>query len=382
MSCDRVRVCPGHSRIWQKIHGLRRTIVGFMVLVLVSLGMVSLSPTRATANAPAPPAYLWFQFDRAPQAVQLIDCRNLLCETPMLLAQSGTCRGSECLTTSPILKAPDRFECAQQTCLYQESWFSPQRRQPYFKLVAQFSAQHSADSIKISQPFMSDFRRSIADYGDRHLMVTTHGDMLVVRQDERMQASRWQTFSQALSITQISELVVIWVVLAWRKLSRKKILTIVLSVGLINLLTFPVVWFFFPSLQTFQYSTTRVFGVFALIISLIFSVVLMRQRDMTVRSLLRIFTIWFFSTPILLIVAGLIAFFVGYGEALPPAIGLPSFVTLPVSELYAILWEAWLIRQLNQPEFSWRQALLLSTLMNALSLILGLVFLPKIKPFG
>lgn len=381
MSCDHVRVCPEHGRIRQKIHGWRRTVVGFLALVLVSLGMLGFSPNRATANAPAPPAYLWFQFDRAPQAVQLIDCRNLLCETPTLLAQCGTCRGSECLTTPPILKAPDRFECAQQTCLYQESWFSPQRRQPYFKLVAQFSDQTS-DSIKTSQPFISDFRRSIADYGDRHLIVTTHGDMLVVRRDERMQASRWQTFSQALSITQVSELTIVLAVLAWRKLNKKKILTIVFSVGLINLLTFPVVWFFFPSLQSFQYSTTRIFGVFALIISLIFSSVLIRQRDLTVRSLLRIFTIWFFSTPVLLIVAGLIAFFVGYGEALPPSIGLPSFFTLPASELYAILWEAWLIRRTNQAEFSWRHALLLSMLMNVLSLVLGFVFLPNIKPFG
>jgi hypothetical protein len=358
----------------QCVPWFRRALVGIIALILVSL-----SSTFTIANAPAPPAYLWLQFDRAPQAVQLLDCRDLLCETPTLLAQRGTCQGSDCFKTTPILSSSDRFACAHQTCLYQEPWVSSKRRPPYFKLIAQFSG---SNSVKASLPFISDFRRPIAGYGDRHLIVTTHAEMLMVRRDERIQPSRWQTFSQALGITQGSELAIGLAVLAWRKFGRKRILTILLTIGLVNFLTFPVVWFFFSSLQSFQYSTTRVFGVFFLIISVLFSTFLIRQSNLTPRSLLRIFTLWFFSTPLLLILAGLVAFLVGYGEALPSAIGLPSFITLPASEIYAVLWEAWLIRQLNQSEFNWRQALLLSTLMNALSLILGLVFLPQIQPFG
>ncbi|MBC7822351.1 MAG: hypothetical protein H7126_00460, partial [Candidatus Parcubacteria bacterium] len=62
----------------------------------------------------------------------------------------------------------------------------------------------------------------------------------------------------------------------------------------------------------------------------------------------------------------------------PPVNGIPSLITLPVSEVFAVVFEAWLIYRLNDA-IPLREASLLSLTMNLISIILGLLLLPAIQ---
>ncbi len=315
--------------------------------------------------------------------MQFVGCQTALCEKPTLLMQHGTCSRSSCLTTQPVLKAPHRFECAEHTCLYKGVSLSDPPLAPYLKLVGQF--QNRARS---SQAFITDFRSPIAGYADRHLLVKTLDEELVVLPDRQaMKPSRWEVFGRALAITEISELAILWslatpiaaVFFGWRKCTREFTTRMLTAVALVNLFTFPVVWFFFPSLQPFQYLATRVFGATSLIIAIAFSVALIRLKTINPKTLIRIFTIWLISSPLVIAMAGVIAFWVSYGESFPSSAGIPSWLTLPASEVFAIVTEAWLLLRLSQHHLSLAQASLISVLMNGVSFGLGIAFLPALR---
>jgi hypothetical protein len=346
-------------------------------VILAITFAVFLFPGIASANAPAPPPYIWFTFGGQPpiQGMQLVGCRTALCKKPTLLVQSGVCRQSGCLTAQPLLKTSHQFECTQDICLYRESSFSNLPSAPYFKLIGQFQ-----NGVRFSQAFISDFRNPVARYSERHLLVHSVNDELVVRPDRQaIKPSRWEIFGRALAMTQASELVTAAVFFAWKKAARASAIRMLTAIALINLLTFPVVWFFFPSLQSFQYSATRVFGAASVFVAIVFSIVLVNLKNITLKTLIRTFTIWVISLPLVLAIAFIAAFFISYGEFLPSSAGIPTWMTLPASEIFAIVWEGWLLFRFSQNELSLAQASLVSVLMNGVSLALGLAVLPPVS---
>lgn len=356
----------------------------FLQFILI-VSVVFLLPCPALANAPAPPPYIWFTFSdgAAVEGMQFIGCQTALCEKPTLLMQHGTCSRSSCLTTQPVLKAPHRFECAEHTCLYKGASLGDPPLAPYLKLVGQFQ-----NRVRSSQAFITDFRSPIAGYADRHLLVKTLNEELLVLPDRQaMKPSRWEVFGRALAIAEMSELAILWslatpiaaVFFGWRKCAKDFTIRMLTAIALINLLTFPVVWFFFPSLQPFQYLATRVFGATSLVIAIVFSVALIRLKTIHPKTLIRLFTIWTISLPLVLAIAGVIAFFVSYGESFPSSAGIPSWIALPASEVFAIVTEAWLLSRLSQNNLSFAQASLISVLMNGVSLGLRMALLPPLR---
>ncbi len=344
-----------------------------IILIVFAAIVWSLTISTAAANAPAPPAFIWFTFTQSPEGVQLIECESLLCEQPVLLMQSGDCRSEGCLKGTPALKKPYRFECAERLCLYVEPALSARSGEPYFKLIAQFR-----DRARSSAPFNPNFRSTIAGYGDRHLTVNVQAQNLLIRRDTTMKPSRWELFGTAIALTLVSELIVAALFLQILKFSRPEWIKTLALIGFINLLTFPIVWFFFPSLQSFQYDSTRVFGASSLLIAGIFGAILIKQESISLKFLFRIFSAWIITIPVVLAIAFVAAFVLSYGEVLPSAIGLSSSITLPASELFAVGCEAWLLYRCSENRLSIKQAGSLSLLMNAISLILGLWVLPGI----
>jgi hypothetical protein len=73
------------------------------------------------------------------------------------------------------------------------------------------------------------------------------------------------------------------------------------------------------------------------------------------------------------ILGGFIALWFGYGNRIPIAEGIPYRFTLPVSEIFAVVYEAWLISTLSLGQLSLKQAGLLSLLTNVTSLLLGFI---------
>lgn len=344
------------------------------IILIVFAGMVwSLTISTAVATAPVPPAFMWFTFTQPPQAVQLIECQSLLCEQPVLLMQSGVCRSEGCLEGTPTLKKPYRFECAEALCLYVEPPLNVRSGEPYFKLTAQFS-----DRVQSSAPFSTNFRSSIAGYGNRHLIVNVQPRSLLVRRDTKMKPSRWEMFGSAIALTLISEVLVAALVLQVLKFSRSALIKPLVLIELINLLTFPIVWFFFPSLQSFQYISTRVFGASSVLIAGIFGAVLIKQESISSKALLKIFTAWVLAIPVVLVIAFVAAFILSYGEVLPSAIGLTSSTTFIASALFAVGCEAWLLSRCSENRLTLKQAGWLSLIINAVSLMVGLLVLPEI----
>ena len=63
------------------------------------------------------------------------------------------------------------------------------------------------------------------------------------------------------------------------------------------------------------------------------------------------------------------------GSAAALGAGLPYYVTMPASEVFAFTAEALLIAAICRPVLTAKQAVLLSVLANSASLLLGLVLL-------
>lgn len=134
-------------------------------------------------------------------------------------------------------------------------------------------------------------------------------DLAVVPDAAPMKPTRWEMFGTAFALTQISELMVAAAFLWRMKIERKLLVKYLFAIAFINLLTFPVVWFFFPALQPFQYITTRVFGCVSLGIAIGYSVFWVRQSEVTLKVLQRSFLIWLLSLPVVAAIAFVIALF-------------------------------------------------------------------------
>jgi hypothetical protein len=348
-----------------------------LLLLILIFGLLLAQP--ASADVPAQPHSLWFYFDRAPEAVQFVECKStssLLCDQPKLLIQHGNCTDVVCLKTQPVLRSPYKFECAETACLYQEPLQSQGSRNSIFQLIVQFSNQ-----ARSTPPFTTDFRSRIAGYRDRHLTVSSQDKSLQVDPDEAMKPTRWEVFGLALTITQSSELAIALLCLGVLKFNRSQVAKVLLWIGFVNLLTFPVVWFFFPSLQAFQYRSTRIFGAFSLLNAIGFSLALVNRKMITTKTVIRTGIIWFFCLPIVLIVAFLFAVLFSYSEFLPAASGISSLITLPASEICVTIWEGWLLAR-SQSGLSNYQSYWLSLLMNLCSFLLGLALLPVLQQVG
>ncbi|BAS59354.1 MULTISPECIES: hypothetical protein [Leptolyngbya] len=348
-------------------------------LLLLILGFALLLTQRASAYTPAQPYSLWFYFDRAPEAVQFVECKStssLLCDQPKLLIQYGNCTDVVCLKTQPVLRSPYKFECAETACLYQEPLQSQGSRDPIFQLIVQFSNQ-----ARSTPPFTADFRSRIAGYRDRHFTVIRQNQSLQVEPDEAMKPTRWEVFGIALTITQCSEFAIALLCLGVLRFNRSQVARVLLWIGFVNLLTFPVVWFFFPSLQAFQYRSTRVFGVFSLFNAIGFSLALVHQKTITTKTIIRTGIVWFFCLPIVLIAAFLFAVLVGYAEFLPTALGVPSLITLMTSQICVAIWEGWLLAR-SQSGLSNYHSYWLSLLINLCSFLSGLALLPTLQQVG
>ncbi|XGV95970.1 MAG: hypothetical protein ACAF41_24925 [Leptolyngbya sp. BL-A-14] len=341
-----------------------------------------LCATIAVANAPAPPAYAWFAFTDAAnkpimvQSVQLAECQTMACATPVLLLEAGTCSASGCLHIAPALRSPsNRFDCAENTCLYVEDVVSDRKTGPYFKLIAQV-----AERSRVSESFRLSLKSPLESSTSEHLRVIVGDAALAIAPDTRAsQPTRLDLFWLAFGLTEITELAVAALVFWQMKVDRPFLIKMLAAIAFINLLTFPVVWFFFPSLQPFQYRSLRVVGALSLAVAIGFGVGLSRLSTVTLKTVGKLFGGWLLSLPLVGLIGfvGLLTF--ASGEWLPAANGLTASITLPVSEVFAVVVEAWLIHHVSQRRLSLPKAGLLSLLMNAASLILGLVLLPTVQ---
>jgi len=306
--------------------------------------------------------------------MQLAECTTTRCDRPLLITQTGTCTDVGCLPSPPKLPVTEnRLECAENHCVYVHESFAQVEPGAYFKLIVQFP-----DRLATSQGFPNPVRRD-QFVRSTDLQVTARDRTLTLAPLAKSQKpTRFELFGMGFGLTLISELAVAALLLWLFKIEKPVLLKLLVAIAFINLLTFPVVWFFFPALQPFQYRTERALGIGIFVVTIIHSLLLLRRSSVTLISLRNAFLLWLGTLPLAAIGIVIAALFYGYGEQVPAAIGLPSAITLPASEAFAFLWETCLIQRISDRKLSLLQAGLLSFLMNVASLSLGLLLLPQV----
>ncbi len=185
-------------------------------------------------------------------------------------------------------------------------------------------------------------------------------------------------------VTQLAEIGAVLLSLLILRVPRKLIGGVLVTIGLINFATYPVVWFTFPALGPFHTAHEQATAVFTLLAALLYAGLIVRLRP-AFNPARRGMLVGLVAVALPLVsglifgaasVASAAVEMIGSGsKEMISAAGLPYLVTMPASEVFAFTAEAVLIALICRPVVSGRQAVALSVLANSTSLLLGLVLL-------
>ncbi len=354
----------------------RRTTGTVKMMFLVCMVMaISLIPDQiATANSTAPPSVVWLTFDyetaQTPRllGVQLTACVTAGCEQPVLLQQYGTCNGAGCVTSPPKITGWGYdFGCASRIC---RSSAYPSHGGTDFRLVAQFSDRvRSSDAV-------SQLPSQYGETAAWHVIVretdlTLEPDAAIPAIHDPLELFQQNLWWLGLSI--VVELLVAGLCFqVWARTDIGGLIGRLWMVFLVNLLSLPVVWLFFPSLGQLQTEASQEMGIFVLFGALVYGTVLAgiyRSEGKTRR--------WAIILPLISLPIAALGSFVVWGltsymgSRTVIVEGLPSNVTMLASEVFAVVLEAILITILSKRSLSSRLIWLTSLLMNAASFVAG-----------
>lgn len=343
-----------------------------LFFIIISSLMLFLPVTIASANSLAPPSVVWFSFDYginpAPHllGIQLIACLTEGCERPILLQQYGTCDGDGCMPGQPELTGwGNAFECAANIC---RSAAYPSHGGNDFKLLVQFSDRLLASEVIKSLP---------VKYGEAYAWRVNVQDKALSLQSESLPAESQPDRDypkRPLLLFGLSILVESLVagICFWRKTVPRSFEAGLLTAALVNLISLPVVWYFFPSLGRFQSDAFRNHGIFILVMAMIYTALLVAifrsgiktRRWLIVLTILSLPVTGFFYLVSSKIIHGYYGWFV-YAQ------GLPATFLIITSEVFAVCFEAILISVLSKKSLPLRWIWITSLLMNAASFMAG-----------
>jgi hypothetical protein len=349
---------------------MKKTVVKFKGLRLLLIGWLLLLPRSVAANAAPPPYKLWFTFEynHTPakiEALQLLACPTETCDVPEPLLQYGRCTASACMPSVPESTRWSNLQCAGNRCLAMLPYLG--QTYLYFKLVAQFADGVRTSSVTAGLP---------QSWGDDHAwIVQVEATDLSLVEDTGFvdPTGRYDGFFWRLALTLAVELLVAGILLWWwKKAERDLFVKRLVMVGLINLLTYPLVWLVFPSLEQFQHSYLRTMSIYVTIAFVLYTAALVWiyvPKDKSMRRLALIMTL--LSLP----VTGLCLLFVlivnGYGNYTIAVQGLTPGVTLLLTEVFVVLAEGLLLWVLSRKSLPLLHTGAISLLINLGSFLVG-----------
>jgi hypothetical protein len=340
-----------------------------LILVALIAGMCHLFGPTAHANGLIP-AEIWLTFDYKTaqlihlEGIQLVRCPTSNCEQPALLQQYGTCSVDGCLSSSPELpKLEDwmgEFECAGNRC--RAASYGYPYEGPYFKLVVQFSDQARTSEVMNGLPLFP---------GDRTTWrVIVQDTDLSMTPDTDFKELNWRygQYRLGLVLTQLIELLVAGLYLLMVvRVGSERLVNRLIMIFLINLATFPVVWFLFPAFSQFQFTGMRLMGIFGLIVATLYALALVRIYTGKGKARTGTIVLAVSSLPLTLVCMVFMLFATYFGHANVSAVGLPPEIAILASEIFAVVSEAALIYILSRKSLSLRHAGAMSLLTNAAS---------------
>ena len=359
---------------------------------ILAIALTVLFASPASANAPPPPPMNWFTLSypagkQTLQGLQIVECSKATCEQPTLFIQYGECRDAGCLNspaTASQMNSSYQFSCSDDRCLLVNGFGntfpvdkpeSKDESSRWFRLIGQFS-----DRLRLSPPILKDPQGKGTSFpfsGVWQVEVANDSLRVILEENKQqyfistpLQEYTSRMFFSGWLLTIFSELLVASLCLGWRKASRQKLGRALVAIAMVNLFSYPVVWSFFPSLEPFQILLARYFGVSSLVVALFYGLMMHVNRQASSKKIIFLSLLVFIGMNI---IGSFIALWFGYGNRIPIAEGIPYCFTLPVSEIFAVIYEAWLISTLSLGQLSFKQSGLISLLTNAVSLLLGVI---------
>ncbi len=350
-----------------------RGVLRFCSFVFLLIGFCALGSQDVLANAPPPPRRMWFTFERAgaapalPRSLQLLACETETCAGPLMIYQYKDCDAAECLPGAVESSDYEGVECAGDRCVltiyggYNSSF-------KYFKLIAQYSDRvRSSATMAWAWGDRNDMPSWVVQVQEADLTLT-EGSPSICRTLE-LPDLLW-----SMALTFVVEIAVAGVGL-WRlrreetgELSRR-----LLMVGLINILSYPLVWVVFPSWTQFQSQSYRTFSIYLTAAVLLYAAALMWIYSPARPRLGWKIALTALSLPLTLVILLVIAFVASYGNSRLAVPGMSYPLMLLVAEVFVVLFEAALIFMLSHKTIPLKHAVVVSLCMNLVSALAGLV---------
>ncbi len=330
--------------------------------------------TSVTANAPMPTSLSWLKFDSSSklQGVQISQCQGENCQQLVLLKQYGTCDRSGCIKSVPKLdhRKPLNLDCADNLCLVALSPFYDKKDLDpnQIRFIAQL-----ADRVSVSKVF------PLRDRQPNKFTVTVKDKILEISpnsEEKITQSSLFKNLALFFLILTLGVELGIWAgYLRWRKVESAEIRLTIISLLIVHIFSFPIVWFSFPGLEHFTSDGNRFGGLTWLGFSILYGIILSlhsiwAKRSFSRRVVVGSIAYWLGAAVITLLFTALL----GYGSPVPSADGLSEPMAIFASEVFVVGYEAWIVQRLRRETLSIKIALGISLIANAGSCLLGLAF--------
>ena len=332
------------------------------------------------ANAGPPPAILWLRFDKQNledsdlEGVQIIGCRTAACKTPVLLQQFGICTDSQCLQSAPLFDTGKyRLDCTQNRCRADSSLYRDggvQDEAHYLRLITQFS-DRTRQGESFENPFLKGY-----DWNNNLLVRIDETGLEVMENPDPLPSIYRlpEQYGLAFLLTLFVESLVAGIIFfRYFKISVLILFKRILMIVVINSVTFPVVWFFFPAWQPFIDSQAKILGIAILLAASVYALLwyfVFRASSIT-QKINRIAALIFFLLVMLFACFELFMWFAYQHYPVASAKGFSYPVILFLAEIFAFVAEAWLLMLYGKIPLKF--SVWLSLGMNMSSFFAGLV---------
>ena len=345
------------------------------ILLFILLSSALLLPTLpARANAPSPPTVVWLLFEyqtaQTPrlEGVQLVGCDSAACANPVLLQQYGRCDGDGCLPGTAVLTGYENsIECTNEFCRA-EAW--PDHGGTDFRIVAQFSDRVRLSGVSGKLPADEDesltWRVTVQE---SDLSIAGRGTPPAIHDPGK----RLQANLGVVGLSILAELVVAGACFyIFARTDLRRWLGRLLMVLLVNLLSLPVVWLFFPSLAQLQRFASRNEGLFVLLAAGIYTGLLIAiyRAEGKARRRPILLAIGFIPLTFLCYLATAMLQWMDYGNTFYVQ-GLSATLLIVLAEVFAVVFEAVVLMLLSKRALPAGLIWVTSLLMNAASFGIG-----------
>lgn len=342
-----------------------------IIYLVVLLLILSIPPSIAIANALPPPFRIWFRFVTEKEqpvninGLQVIGCEDEECSSPQLLMLYGQCTAPECLNSEPTLQKYWTLECAGDRCMAQSKNPTNNSLSKFFELVV-----NSKSGIVVT----STVKTPELFYGDAPFKINVESNPAVIQADTEFKTPKmeFQNFINTYFFTILVELITAAIFLSvLKRRDELPLKPLLWTVVWANILSYPVAWLTIPSFSRFQADYYRKIGMIFLVVVAILTLVsfwFARNRDKPKKGII-IASI--FIVPICAVIVLVGVFMVSYGNYDISLSGLSPATVIILAEVFAVVFEAFLLYELPENKITLVQAALLSLVMNAVSAILG-----------